>query len=180
MFPLMIAHWKEIWRRQRRLRSSEDLPVWCEQAAIVASALGRALSQAGPDAPGDVVLNRLDWGLEHLRRLSTAVRRPLAQHDPLLAERLEACLRRVYDLRNQTLSYLIRWGDYRAAERDAGSGGFAERRRAHDVRRARDEALLPARQALRMLDAELAELTPHLQRIASEWVATLPPASHAA
>jgi len=176
----MLTQWRETWRRQRRQRSAEHLPVWCEQAAIVVAAFGRALSQAGPDAPGDVVLNRLDWGLEHLRRLSTAVRRPLAQHDPLLAERLEACLRHVYDLRNQTLGYLIRWGDYRAAERDAGRGDFAERRRAHDVRRARDEALLPARQALRKLNDELAELTPHLQRVAGEWAVTLTPPSHAA
>jgi hypothetical protein len=176
----MIAHVRETWRRRRRQRSAEDLPVWCEQAAIVAAAFARALGQAGPDAPGDVVLNRLDWGLEHLRRLSTAVRRPLAQHDPVLAERLEACLRNVYDLRNQTLSYLIRWGDYRAAERDAGRGDFAERRRALDVRRARDEALLPARQALRRLNAELGDLAPHLQRVAGEWSAALPPASHAA
>jgi hypothetical protein len=176
----MIAHWWETWRRRRRQRSAEDLPVWCEQAAIVSAAFARALGQAGPDAPGDVVLNRLDWGLEHLRRLSTAVRRPLAQHDPLLAERLEACLRHIYDLRNQTLSYLIRWGDYRAAERDAGRGDFAERRRAQDVRRTRDEALLPARQALRSLNADLEDLTPRLQRVASEWAVTLPPASHAA
>ena len=57
-----------------RKRPAEDLPVWCEQAAIVAAAFARALGQAGPDAPGDIVLNRLDWGLEHLRRLSTAAR----------------------------------------------------------------------------------------------------------
>jgi hypothetical protein len=176
----MLAHWKGIRRLRRRQRSAEDLPVWCEQAGIVTSAFARALGQAGPDAPSDVVLNRLDWGLEHLRRLSTSVRRPLAEHDPQLAERLEACLRHVYELRNQTLSYLIRWGDYRAAERDAGRGDFAERRRAQDVRRARDEALLPARQALRRLNAELAELTPRLQRVAGEWAVTVPPASHAA
>ena len=176
----MIAHWREAWSRQRRLRSVENLLLWGEQATILAAAFARALRQTGPDAPSDVVLNRLDWGLEHLRRLSTAVRRPLAQHDRPLADQLEACLTQAYQLRNHTLSYLIRWQSYREAEHDASGGDFAARRYAQDLRRERDEALLPALQDLRQLNATLAGIGPQLQRVASEWTASRTPPSFAA
>jgi hypothetical protein len=176
----MMTQWREAWRRQRRLRSAENLLVWREQSAILAAAFRRALRQAGPDAPSDVVLNRIDWGLEHLRRLSTAVRRPLAQHDRPLADQLEACLTQAYQLRNHTLSYLIRWESYREAEQDAGRGEFAARRRAHDIRRERDEGLLPALQGLRQLEAALAELGPQLQNVASQWAIPSSPPSLAA
>jgi hypothetical protein len=116
-----------------------------------------------------VVLNRIDWGLEHLRRLSTAVRRPLTQHDRRMADRLEACLTEAYQLRNQTLGYLIRWESYLEAQQEAGRGGYAARRRSHDFRRERDEALLPALDTLRKLRVDLAELGPHLQRVARDW-----------
>ena len=176
----MIAHWKETWRQQRRMRSAEDLWVWREQAAMLAAAFSRALRQAGPDAPSDVMLNRLDWGLEHLRRLSTAVRRPLGRHDRPLADQLEASLTQAYRLRNHTLSYLIRWESYREAEHDAGGGDFAARRRAHDLRRERDEALLPALRDLRQLNATLEKLGPQLHRVASEWAVPQAPPSFAA
>jgi len=176
----MIAHWRESWSRQRRLRSAENLLAWREQAAILAAAFERAMRQAGPDAPSDVVLNRLDWGLEHLRRLSTAVHRPLAQHDRPLAGQLEVCLTQAYQLRNQTLSYLIRWQSYQEAEHDAGSGEFAARRHAHDLRRERDDALLPALRDLRQLNAALAVIGPQLQRVASEWTVSQTPPSFAA
>lgn len=176
----MITHWKESWRRQRRLRLAEDLTVWREQALILAAAFDRALRQTGPDAPADVVLNRIDWGLEHLRRLSTSVHRPLAQQDRPLADHLEACLTSAYQLRNRTLSYLIRWESYREAEQDAGRGDFAARRRAQDIRRERDEALLPARQDLRQLNATLADIGPRLERLAREWAIVRPPPSFAA
>jgi hypothetical protein len=169
----MIVRWREAWRRQQRLRSAENLLVWREQAAMLTAAFGRALRQSGPDAPSDVVLNRLDWGLEHLRRLSTAVRRPLAQQDRSLADQLEHCLTQAYQLRNCTLSYLIRWESFQEAEQEAGRGDFASRRRASAVRRERDEALLPALQSLRRLNAALAQLAPQLQRVAGDWA--LPP-----
>jgi len=175
----MLISWREAWRRQRRLRSAENLLVWHEQAAMVAAAFARALRQTGPDAPSDVVLNRIDWGLEHLRRLSTAVRRPLTRHDRKLADRLEACLTEAYRLRNQTLGYLIRWESYLEAEQEAGRGDFAARRRSHEVRRERDEALLPALDALRQLNAQLTELGPHLQRVARDWSIPPTPASFA-
>jgi len=173
----MIAHWREAWRRQRRLRSAENLLVWREQAALLAAAFARALRQSGPDAPSDVVLNRIDWGLEHLRRLSTAIRPPLARQDRPLADQLEAWLTQAYQLRNQTLSYLIRWESYREAEQDAGGGDFIARRRAHAIRWERDEALLPALDSLRRANASLVDLAPRLQGLAGEWSIPEPPSS---
>ncbi|MCJ7511904.1 MAG: hypothetical protein MUO23_02905 [Anaerolineales bacterium] len=157
----MFIQWRDIWRLQRRLRSAQDLLAWSEQAAVLMGAFERALRQSGPDAPSDVVLNRIDWGLEHLRRQSTAIRRPLARHERRLADQLEACLTQAYELRNQTLSYLIRW--------EADRGDFSARRWAHATRRERDEALLPALQVLRRLNAVLAEVAPRLQGVAGEW-----------
>ena len=146
---------------------------------MLAAAFARAMRQSGPDAPSDVVLNRLDWGLEHLRRLSTAVHRPLAQHDRPLAGQLEACLTQAYQLRNHTLSYLIRWESYQEAEQRR-AGGFAPGGMPMIFRRERDEALLSALRDLRQLNAALAVIGPQLQRVASEWTVSQTPPSFAA
>ncbi len=165
----MFGHWRQTWRRRRRLRSAEDRLLWCEQAAVLNGAFSRALRQSGPDVPPDVVVNRIDWGLEHLRRLSTGIGRPLARVDLALSNQLEAYLTQSYELRNRTLSYLIRWQAHGEADAQAEDGSFAARRRSQDTRRDRDESLLPALQLLRALNAGLAELAPRLRTIAGSW-----------
>jgi hypothetical protein len=159
----MVQEWIASWRRRQRRRSAESMLVWCEQANIVFEACALALKQDGPPAPPDVTLNRIDWGLEHLRDLSNGVRRALTHSDRPLAHKVEQHLVLSYHLRNSALSYLIRLKAFQQADRDARTGRYEDRRLATEARRDRDRALLEALAVARRASTSLEALAPGLR-----------------
>lgn len=152
-----------IERRQHQ-RLVECVHLWYQTSVEVCELCGKALDDSLPiqDDIG-VLLDRADRKLFQYRNDASDARRAIRRIDPVLSNRVETITEQVYELRNQTASFLIR---------SQGPGPFGAAREESSekdayYRRAMGDSGMKARSLKANLDREIESLWQDIEGLVS-------------
>jgi hypothetical protein len=152
---MLLRRWAEHNRRRREQRIAQNAEAWLEALGLLLEA-SRSLLRP-QRLPTDLItaLHRIDWWLEHLVQAERVLRRALREPD--LNARVRRTTELAFRLRNEMVSYFIRWKAFQDSEQTGVATAFLDRREM-------EEALLAARQTSRDLAAQVDQAKPILPR----------------
>lgn len=167
----MILRWLRGLRHASTLRAARELLAWHVRAVWLVEVCQDSLRPHEMPSDPAAELLRVDWALEYMWAHARTALPRLRRDDRQLAERLERATDQAVVLRNQLVSFFIRWESHREADREDSPGAFL-------LRRDWEDALLDARRTARGLSAELDELRPAFDDLSRRWTGGPPHTPH--
>jgi len=157
---MMLRGWRERWRRARQASAAENLQAWLDTAGTLLAACQDPLRSRSLPPDIGVPLDRIDRLLMRFRSEAAVVRSPLRPR-PELAARVRLVTDGLFELRNQTCGFLLRWQTaHQLEQRNTLS---------IDAQRNMEEARLLASRGARRLSDEWTQLAPELEALIGEW-----------
>jgi len=155
----MLRNWRDRRRQARKARAAADLQAWHDTVGALLAMCQEPLRSRRVSGDIGVPLDRIDRTLMRFRNESAAARSALRTDGELTAQ-VRAMTDGLFELRNQTVSFMLRWQTaYQLEERFTPS---------MEARRAADEARLVASRSARRLADDWKRLAPLVERLIGE------------
>jgi hypothetical protein len=158
--------WLDRLRGRRLEQARLDLETWLDLFGGLTELFLSSLQISAMPTDLVVTLSGIDSRLEGLNARAIRMRGLLRRSDPALGARVKHATDQAWRLRNQMVSFFIRWQDFQDADRERRPDRF-------DRRRGMEEALVAANQTARGLASEFQALSSLARDRMAAWPTSL-------